>query len=167
MDSAHLRSLAILSSYFATVISLFTTILRSIPTTDRKPRQRNAFKVLTVLSFAHTWYCKSVYCTHNRLKIIVSELNRHVWFHEGNTRFSHIYVMSSHSSVVVLRRLAHLHSHVSHSYISPRANRILACRDIPLQASLGLCVRLSELVLVREALSVHRCRLDGLPLPLV
>jgi hypothetical protein len=165
MESAHLRSLAILSIYFVIVIFLFTTILRSIPTSDRKPRQRNAFKLLTVLSFAHTWYCKSVSRTHNRLKIMFSGMNRHVRLHEGATQFSHIYVTSSYSSVVVLRRLAHLHSQVSHSRISPRANRILACWKFPLQASLGPCVRLSQLVLVREALSVHRCLLDDLPLP--
>jgi hypothetical protein len=61
MESAQVVALAILGSYFGVIIGLFTIILRSIPATKERQQQRNAFKLLTVLSFAHTWYCSSYY----------------------------------------------------------------------------------------------------------
>jgi hypothetical protein len=59
MESAQVVALAILGSYFGVIIGLFAIILRSIPATKERQKQRNAFKLLTVLSFAHTWYCSS------------------------------------------------------------------------------------------------------------
>jgi hypothetical protein len=59
MESAQVLALAILGSYFGVIVGLFTIILRSIPATKDRGQQRNAFKLLTVLSFAHTWYCSS------------------------------------------------------------------------------------------------------------
>jgi hypothetical protein len=54
MESAQVVALTILGSYFGVIAGLFTVIVRSIPATRERQQQRNAFKLLTVLSRSRT-----------------------------------------------------------------------------------------------------------------
>jgi hypothetical protein len=81
MESAQVVALAILGAYFGVTAGLFALILRSIPATKDRGQQRNAFKLLTVLSFAHTWYCSSYYDSQPNKSTDVA--NRYSEFHEG------------------------------------------------------------------------------------
>lgn len=60
---SHIIALSLLLYYFLLVILLFSAIvssIRSYANIPNHPKRAVLFSVLTLASFAHTWYCKDL-----------------------------------------------------------------------------------------------------------
>lgn len=75
LSSSDVLALAIFISYFSLILGLFALIWRSLPTRANTAAGYGSynyrslvFGLLTIGSFAHTWFCKS------SLKVLVSSL---------------------------------------------------------------------------------------------
>lgn len=61
LNASHIVALSILVSYFLLIFLLFFTIISSIHTHanfQNHPKRAVLFGGLTLISFAHTWFCE-------------------------------------------------------------------------------------------------------------
>jgi hypothetical protein len=73
LSRPQLTALSVLASYFGVIAALLGLIVRSMPKPDTsaRARQRNAFAILALGAFGHTWYCA---CTPSFLLRLVDEM---------------------------------------------------------------------------------------------